>query len=235
MEASAFQTTAGRTVPAVTADEMAEVDRVATDDVGLVLLMMMENAGRNLARVVARTDPETVTVVAGSGGNGGGGMACARHLANRGVEVSVALSSPPPESLAGAPAQQFAVLDAMGVPVVEEPDPAATVVVDALVGYGLDGVIRGAAVESIAAMNDAERVVSLDVPSGIDATSGEVLGRAVDPEVTVTLALPKTGLRGLDTELWLADIAIPTVVYERAELTHDSPFDGYLEKIVAAD
>jgi NAD(P)H-hydrate epimerase len=87
-----WETPTGVRVPGVTADEMRAVDRVAVDDVGLQLLQMMENAGRGLATVVRSRQPERVVVVAGNGGNGGGGLACARHLANRGVEVSVARS-----------------------------------------------------------------------------------------------------------------------------------------------
>jgi NAD(P)H-hydrate epimerase len=68
-------------------------------------------------------------------------------------------------------------------------------------------------------------VVSLDVPSGIDATTGEALGAAVQPETTVTLALPKTGLRTCPGQLVLADIGIPRVVYERLDVRYTDPFE----------
>lgn len=231
MEPDAFRTTADTPVPAVTAAEMAAVDRVATDEVGLALAMMMENAGRNLANAVRRENPARVTVVAGTGGNGGGGMACARHLANRGVDVSVVLSGNP-DSLEGTVAQQYAVLGSMDISF--EDTVEGDLVVDTLIGYGLSGAVREDTVELIETMNESERVVSLDVPSGIDATTGEVLGTAVRPETTVTLALPKTGLRDAGGTLLLADIGIPMAVYKRAGLSHDSPFGGsYLEEIVA--
>jgi len=83
-----FTTPAGRAVPAVTAAEMAEVDRVAVDEVGLRLLQMMENAGRTLAAQVRALADGPVTVLAGSGGNGGGGLAAARELANRGLSTT---------------------------------------------------------------------------------------------------------------------------------------------------
>jgi NAD(P)H-hydrate epimerase len=142
VDCNAFRTPADSGVPAVTAEEMRAVDRVAVEDVGLALRQMMENAGRNLAAHAREMRPSadaTVTVLAGNGGNGGGGMACARHLANRDVPVSVVLDCDPAE-LDGAAAQQHAILAAMGVSVSVGPgavsdDPA--LVVDALVGYGL--------------------------------------------------------------------------------------------------
>ena len=97
--------------------------------------------------------------------------------------------------------------------------------VDALVGYGLDGALRDPAQSLVEAMNrHASGVVSLDVPSGVDATTGETLGRAVQPNTTVTLALPKTGLGDCPGALVLADIGIPRVVYDRLDIEYDDPF-----------
>jgi len=96
-----FRTESGRQVAAVTAAEMRDVDRTAVEEFGLSLLQMMENAGRNLARHVRDTGHEPVVVLAGNGGNGGGGLCAARHLANREVDVSVVLDRSP-ENLEGA-------------------------------------------------------------------------------------------------------------------------------------
>jgi len=68
-------------------------------------------------------------------------------------------------------------------------------------------------------------VVSLDVPSGRDANTGEIHGAAIEPERTVTLALPKPGLVAVDGSLYLADIAIPPAVYDRLGLHYEIPFD----------
>lgn len=226
----AFRTTAGHDVPAVTADEMREVDRVAVEEVGLQLLQMMENAGRTLAWHVreVRGDDEDVVVTAGAGGNGGGGMACARHLANRDVPVTVVLDRPP-EDLEGAAAHQHRILDAMGVPVATGVDAvdgaAAGVAVDALVGYGVSGALRSPVDGHVRELNRAAApVVSLDVPSGVDATTGETRGVAVAPSRTVTLALPKPGLDAVAGELVLADIGIPATVYDRLDIAYESPF-----------
>ena len=214
---------------------MRAVDRVAVEEVGLELLQMMENAGRNLAAAVrTRTDAdESVVVLAGSGGNGGGGLACARHLANHGRPVSVVLDSPA-EQLSGAPVTQYRVLDAMDLSVGVGPDavPPEGTIVDALVGYSLSGPLRGTTADLVDAVG-GRQVVSLDVPTGRDATTGDEPGPAVTPDTVVTLALPKTGLVGLDCSLLLADITIPEVVYGRLDISAGGLFDGeYLAELI---
>lgn len=83
---AAFRTDTGARVPAVTADEMAEIDHIAVEEFGLALQQMMENAGRTLAQHARQVGSEPVAVLAGNGGNGGGGLVCARHLLNRDVD-----------------------------------------------------------------------------------------------------------------------------------------------------
>lgn len=229
MSRNSFRTSTGRSVTAVTAHEMRDVDRVAVDDVGLQLLQMMENAGRILAWHVLAARDGDVIVVAGNGGNGGGGLTCARHLANRDIPVQVVLDRPS-EELSGAVAHQFHILDEMNVSVTSGVDSLAdadgrATIVDALIGYGLSGDVRSPADEYIDRMNDRSGpTVSLDVPSGIDATTGETLGEAVGPARTVTLALPKTGLDAPTGELYLADISIPRTVYDRLGIEYEPPF-----------
>lgn len=230
MITDAFVTASGTHVPAVTAETMRDVDRVAVEDVGLQLLQMMENAGRTLAHRVAAAGEELVVVVAGNGGNGGGGLACARHLHNHGVRVAVVLDRDP-DALTDAAAQQYRILDATDIPITSGVEGLTAfdrigVVVDALIGYGLDGAIREPARSLVEEMNRQDAgVVSLDIPSGIDATTGETLGAAVRPETTVTLAVPKTGLRTCPGQHVLADIGIPRVVYDRLDIRYTDPFE----------
>ena len=90
-------TVGGALVPALTTEQMREVDRAMVEDLHIELVQMMENAGRSLAHLaIARFAPSRVTVLAGPGGNGGGGLVAARHLINRGRTVSVVLSDPIP-------------------------------------------------------------------------------------------------------------------------------------------
>ncbi|WP_416838299.1 NAD(P)H-hydrate epimerase [Haloferax sp. DFSO52] len=227
-----FETTDGVSVPAVTADQMRSVDRVAVEDVGLALLQMMEHAGRNLAEVARdAADGGSIVVLAGDGGNGGGGICAARHLANGGADVTLVVDRPDDE-LTGAAARQRRILAATDANVVTSSHASASihdaaVVVDALVGYGLSGALRGTAASLVETTADANVVVSLDVPSGVDATTGDAPGVAVEPDTTLTLALPKTGLaRAAVGDLLLADIGIPRGVYDILDIDYTDPFDG---------
>jgi NAD(P)H-hydrate epimerase len=216
-----FLTEEGLRVPAITAEQMREVDRIAVEDFGLGILQMMENAGRNLAgNVMEMLDRArgTVTILAGAGGNGGGGLCCARHLHNRGFEVNLILDRET-AALRGAAADQLNILQAAGLrpadpSLAEDAIRRADVVIDALIGYSLRGAPRGRAAELIELCNqNARQVLSLDVPSGLNATTGETPGVVVRSDRTLTLALPKTGLRSLSGELCVADIGIPPEVY----------------------
>jgi NAD(P)H-hydrate epimerase len=230
MTQGTFRTPAGCEVTAVTAAGMREVDRVAVDEVGLRLLQMMENAGRALAWHVRDVREDgTVVVVAGNGGNGGGGLTCARHLANRDVPVRVVLDREPAE-LSGAAAHQCRILEAMDVAVTTDLEAVSrfdepAVMIDALIGYGVSGEVQPPAADYIRELNGTSGpVVSLDAPSGMDATTGDAHGVRVNPDRTVTLALPKTGLDAVDARLYLADIGVPTAVYDRLDIEYESPF-----------
>lgn len=248
-----FRTGSGLPVPAVTAEQMREVDRIAVEDFGLGVLQMMENAGRNLAlHALEMLDSEgpgssprgkewEVAVLAGSGGNGGGGLCCARHLHNRGFRVSLVLSREPAE-LQGPAANQLRILQAAGV---EPVTPAkaeyvvrgSKLVVDAIIGYSLRGAPRGRVAELIDLSNrHGARVLSLDLPSGLDATTGQTPGTVVRSDRTLTLALPKTGLQDASGELYLADIGIPPELYERLGISFATPFeDRYWVRLVAVE
>ncbi len=203
-------------LPAVTADEMREVDRVAVSEFGLDLTRMMENAGRSLAELaVTLFRPGSVTVLAGTGGNGGGGLVAARHLANRGIAVEVLLAS---TSVSDVTARQLEILERMGIH--PEPEPHQTdLVVDALIGYSLSGDPRGPFADLIRWTVD-HTVLSLDIPSGLDASTGMVGHPTVMAAATMTLGLPKTGLVASPTvgELYLADISIPPAAYRAVGL-----------------
>lgn len=215
-------------LPALTADQMREVDRVMLDELHIDLIQMMENAGRNLADLAQRRyAPARVVVLAGPGGNGGGGLVAARHLANRGVRVCVVLATDDPH-LAPATLRQLDILRRMNVPILAEPpDHLADVVIDALLGYSLRGTPRGRAASLIAWANAGSApVLSLDTPSGLDVTTGEAADPCVGADATLTLALPKVGLLGSAQvgRLYLADISVPPLVYGLLGLEVGHPF-----------
>jgi NAD(P)H-hydrate epimerase len=220
-------------VPSLTTAQMVEVDRAMIEDFHIELIQMMENAGRNLAHLARIRfldgDPRAkrVIVLAGSGGNGGGALVAARRLHNWGATVNVGLAQPTSE-MRGVPAHQLDVLQRMGVPVVATPATAdlapADVVLDGLIGYSLRGAPQGAAAELIRwANSQGAPILSLDVPSGVEASTGTVFHPAIRATATMTLALPKKGLDGPAMgshvgELYLADISVPPALYARAPL-----------------
>lgn len=225
MMRNAFVTPAGIAVPSLTTAQMREVDRVAVEEFGLGVLQMMENAGSILAACVMElaascSTGQKATVVAGGGGNGGGGLCAARHLRNHGWDVRLILDRDT-SSLRGPAERQLQILQAAEViPTppgdAEEAIRRADVVVDALIGYSLHGAPKGRTAELIEVCNECtERVLSLDIPSGLDATTGRAPGSKVESKRTLTLALPKTGLASFCGELWVADIGIPPEVYDR--------------------
>ena len=217
-----FRTTAGGRIPAVTAAQMAEIDRIALDETGPNLFQMMENAGRNLAMAVLErlgTHRKDVIVLAGTGNNGGGGICAARHLANRGVAVTLVMSDA--TLLGDVASQQLAVYrqtPGKEAAPADVDQVAGHLVIDALIGYRLDGPARGSVAHIMGAVDTTDAfVIALDVPSGLDATTGEPTGPFIPADLTVTVALPKSGLDAPGCGLIeLSDIGIPSEVYRRA-------------------
>jgi NAD(P)H-hydrate epimerase len=210
---------------------MREVDRLMVEKYGIEFVQMMENAGRHLAALARDRflggDPtgRDIVFLAGSGGNGGGGLVAARRLHAWGGHVRVLLSRPPGE-YRGVPAHQLAILHELDVRCAHQPDPSpisgTDLVIDALIGYSLRGDPRGAAASLIRRGNESSaRVLSLDLPSGLDATTGEQKNPTVRAAATLTLALPKAGLRPAADcagDLYLADIGVPPELYSEAAL-----------------
>lgn len=219
-----------RGFPLLTAAEMGEADRHAIAARGIPGRVLMELAGAGCARSALARWPECldragVLVLAGRGNNGGDGFVVARHLASRGVAARVLVVGDP-GTVAGDARANLDLLAAVGVPVnglISAPDLArveaavasAGVVVDALFGTGLARGVSGLAGDVIGLLAGSRApVLSVDLPSGVDATTGAAPGAAVRADVTVTFAAPKWGhflfpgasLRG---ELEVVDIGIP--------------------------
>ena len=208
-------------------EEMIEVDRLMTDVLKIELIQMMENAGRNLARLCVHRflqDPKSkrVLVMAGTGGNGGGALVSARRLHQWGANVSV-FATKPDEAYSGVPAHQLGILRRLGVEISHADLPEATpeVILDGLIGYSLKGDPRGRAAELMAWANASNSpVLALDTPSGLDSTTGMSNASTIVADATMTLALPKTGLltdqaQPFVGELYLSDIGVPDWVYKK--------------------
>ncbi len=227
-----FFTDTGVEVPAVTAEQMREVDRIASEETGPNLFQMMENAGRNLALLAMAVLGEKwtasrIVVLAGSGGNGGGGICAARHLANRGIDVKLCLAEP--DHLEEAPAFQRKIFRSTHGREIDAAFLSAEpvdLILDGLIGYGLRSAPRSPVAELIRWSNGTGApILALDVPSGLNSTTGHRPGDYIQPRWTMTLALPKTGLLPESTgQLFLADIGIPEQTYRRLGLSYVNPF-----------
>jgi len=227
--ASPFPEVVAADLPWLTVAEMRAVDEVMVNDLGIALEKMMENAGRNLAVLVRHllggsVAGKDVLVLAGPGGNGGGGLVAARHLLAAGARVRVIVGS---ERLTAVTLGQLATLEALEVPVSRSPGDVGEVeiVVDALLGYSQSGVPRGP-IRALIGATAGRRVLSLDVPSGLELASGVLHSPAVRAEATMTLAAPKHGLQHQPAvgDLYLADIGVPPAAFDRIGRDYSTPF-----------
>ena len=214
-------------VPYLTAEEMAEMDRAATEDFGLDVAVLMENAGASVATMARRilggdAAGRRICVLAGKGNNGGDGLVAARHLKNWGAEVFVVLGGSRGE-LRDPPERQLGTVGKMAIRVAEHTGlfEGAELLVDALLGYGSKGDPREPMAGLIRRANGTNApILAVDVPSGLDATIGSVGDPCVRATATVTFGLPKTGFlsseaRGYVGDLYLADISLPGALYSR--------------------
>jgi NAD(P)H-hydrate epimerase len=186
--------------PLVGAAAMRALDRHTIESLGVPGEILMESAGRAVAEAVLaeRSGPGDVLVVCGAGSNGGDGFVAARHLHQLGVPVRVVLVGER-RKLRGDAAASAARLERVGVAIGAGAVRAggAAVIVDALFGTGLDRRVGGAAAAAIRRINAARetaRVIAVDLPSGLDADTGQPHGIAVQADATLTIGLPKLGL-----------------------------------------
>lgn len=215
-------------LPILTTSQMIEVDRLMTEEWGITLLQMMENAGRNFAELArrqlgGRVQSKRVAVLCGNGNNGGGGMAAARHLHNWGAQVEVILAGDE-NRLKDVPAQQWRILQRIGITRSAVDLSNADLILDAMLGYGANGDPRPPIVDWIRLANESGRpILSLDSPSGLDTTTGIPGSPCIHASATLTLALPKTGLLAPTSkpfvgDLYLADISVPPELYAAPSL-----------------
>jgi ADP-dependent NAD(P)H-hydrate dehydratase / NAD(P)H-hydrate epimerase len=200
-------------------EEMARADRLAVAH-GVASLDLMETAGRAVARaIMERWSPRPLVVLAGPGNNGGDGFVAARVLAEAGWLVRVALLGDR-EALKGDAAVMAGRWDGDVVPAVPEALDGQHLAVDAVFGAGLSRAVEGPAGELVAALNGSGiPVIAVDIPSGVDGATGEVRGRAVRADLTVTFFRKKPGhllMPGREHcgNMVLADIGIPAQVLD---------------------
>jgi ADP-dependent NAD(P)H-hydrate dehydratase / NAD(P)H-hydrate epimerase len=231
------------------AAQMRELDRTTIEDYGVPGVVLMESAGRGVVEVIAGLRPLVglrVVVLCGSGNNGGDGFVIARHLQNRGARVRIFLCADRAK-IGGDAAINLRVLEKMGgelKPLTTDEELLAAetslihaqVLVDALLGTGLNAEVRGQYRKVIERANRCSALkVAVDIPSGLHADSGEVLGLAFIADHTVTFGYPKLGLvthPGAERtgELHVVDIGIPHAVEVSREFAAELLEDGVVRR-----
>lgn len=229
-------------------DQIREVDRLAIDEFAIPGLLLMENAARGVAGVIVQglegLSSPTVVLFCGPGNNGGDGLAVARHLSNRNMKVGIILGAAA-DRYTGDAAANLEICRRMGLPIVQahaDPDRAVDqmfalmgqpeVVVDALLGTGATQPARGPIGALITRLNAAKAagstVVSIDLPSGMDAQTGlpctaeadQTPGPCVSADLTVTLAGLKHGFlndaaQSFIGQMVIVDIGAPEALLRR--------------------
>jgi len=208
-------------VKVVSVREMQEMDRKAIEDKGIPSLTLMENAGRHVSEVAVEElgglSKSRVSVFCGTGNNGGDGFVAARYLAKQGIGVQVyiigdkARIKGDPEANLNKLAEMRIKAEEIGSPVKRDTD----LIIDAIFGIGLKGKVKGPIKSIISGLNKEKiPIISVDVPSGLDADTGKVLGEAIKAKKTVTMQFAKKGFYLKDGpeytgEVRIVDIGIP--------------------------
>lgn len=230
-----------RDVPSATAAQMAAADRIASEELGISLELLMENASRQIA-VAARVflggvAGKRIVALAGSGNNGGDALGALRHLLGWGAHVGAVLSGPA-ERLRPLARRQHDTLEMLGVR-LDAAAGDADLLIDGLLGYSITGPPRDAVSDLIRAANATRiPILAVDLPSGLHPDTGEPLGVTIRAALTVTLALPKRGVMTTRSHsqvgaLLLADIGIPPRAFDRSGIETRGLFErGDLVRII---
>ncbi|HQO83815.1 MAG TPA: NAD(P)H-hydrate dehydratase [Synergistales bacterium] len=186
------------------ADDIRLADRKAVDHFGVPPIILMENAARGVAEIVGERFPAAsrILVACGGGNNGGDGLATARHLLKRGRKVTVLLAAPE-EKLTPEGSVNLEILKRINCPIARSADltdagmrelaMGQDILVDALLGSGSKGAPRGETGRVIGSLSRTVPVVSIDIPSGVDPSTGEVEGEALEAVLTVAILARKIG------------------------------------------
>ena len=213
----------------LTAEQMRKLDAYAIETVGIPGMVLMENAGRCVVDTIEEyfepDEPLSVAIFCGKGNNGGDGFVVARHLEQRGHYTRTYLLASRSD-LKGDARTNADIAAEIGLEIIEATDPDAVkeldfdprdfdLVVDAIFGTGLTSAVRGHYLSAIDMINSSGLpVVAVDLPSGVDADKGPLIGPAVEADVSVTFAYPKIAhvmppAEGLAGDVVIADISIP--------------------------
>lgn len=221
----------------VSSQQMRKIDQRAMEEYGISGLVLMENAGlkvfNNIKNIYPNLIEKEIAIIAGSGNNGGDGFVVARHLYNYGVKVKVLLLCSF-NKVKGDAKINLNIIDKMGIELleivpsriqeIEEIIGVSDIVIDAILGTGLKGMVAGLKAKIIDMVNrSGKEIVSIDIPSGLNADTGRIEGICIKANYTITLALSKIGLSiypGVSYvgKLIIEDISIPQSLLKDKEL-----------------
>lgn len=210
-------------------EEIQAID-INCEYMGVKRLMLMENAGAEVARTIMEKNPNkrNVIVIAGIGNKGGDGFVAARHLSTKQFEVTVILVGKPEDIRTAEAKSNWKIMNEMEfsiktliiddtskIDLVKEVILKSDIIIDALLGTGVKGFVRPPASEIIKLINEARnygvKVVSIDIPSGIDPNTGIPLGVAVKADLTITHHKPKIGLMSKEGSEYTGEIIISNI------------------------
>ena len=214
----------------VTAAEMRQLDSETIERIGIPGIVLMETAGSAIVRSIRRDSPECqrIGVFVGKGNNGGDGLVIARQLAHAGCDVHIFLVSPA-ESFTGDAATNLQIAQNLGLPMADAvtaiSQTRCELFVDAIFGTGLRRPVAGEIADVIEGINRLPvPVIAVDLPSGLDADTGQPLGACVRADKTVTIGFPKRGLllhpgAEFAGKLEVADIGFPKQVVDAQNIS----------------
>ena len=213
----------------VSAEEMREIDQRAIDKYGIPGLVLMENAGWRVVQVIEQilesVIGKRVTIFAGKGNNGGDAFVVARHLKNMGAQVKILITCETKEITGDAKInldilekmdlKVYPLLNANSLNIVKVALISTDLVIDGIFGTGFKGAVNKYTGKIFDLINQSDKpIVAIDIPSGVEANTGKVLGPCIKADHTVTMALPKIGLllepgASFTGNLYIGDISIP--------------------------
>ena len=229
------------------AEEMRNLDRAATEIGKIPSILLMENAALACVEELKKDFELSecrVAVFCGKGNNGGDGLAIAKHLYNAGIDVNIYLVNG--NDFSGDAKTNYDIVNAMDVPVDTVTDTdgleyvirSYDVIVDAILGTGISGDVRGPVFDVIRLINqNARYVLSVDVPSGINSDSGEICGICINANKTVTFAAYKIGMfmyPAADSmgEIVVAPISIPDMVIKSQNLQVNVTDSDFVREVI---
>lgn len=209
-----------------TKKEIQDIERYTVEQIGIPEMILMERAALETASLVERLNPDKgrVLVVAEGGNNGGDGLAAARILMERGYPVDVCYLDGLPK-FSALFHMQLTILLRLGVHIYNGvPSRDYKVILDGIFGIGLSREVEGAQKRAIEALNQMPGIkVAIDIPSGIDATTGRILGIAFKADYTITFGMKKLGMFFFDGPFYCGKVVCKNIGFAEEAVNHAAP------------